>query len=94
MPGLRSTCCHDIFHPATGFIQAGQIALLAETDKQAERRAWLASMRSKLDLDKPDPNDIEVEELAELKAPEAQEYSRETLDHYMETLAEEIGEPQ
>lgn len=60
---------------------------------EAERRAWLASLRAQMNKDNPDLNEIVVETISE-ETEQEQEFSKDTLNDYMDQIREELQEPQ
>ncbi len=56
---------------------------------EAERRAWLASLRAQLKKENIDPNEIIVEALKE-ENEEPKEFSRDTLRDYVDQIKDEI----
>ena len=59
---------------------------------EADRRAWLASLRAQMNKENPDLDEIVVETLNDENL-EAQEYSRDTLTDYMDQIRKELREP-
>lgn len=71
-----------------------QLAMLTDHKNQAMRRAWLAKMRTTLELDQPDPDAVIVEEINEEPVLAQNEYTRDLLNDYIVTIAKEISQPQ
>lgn len=71
-----------------------QLAMLTDHKNQAMRRAWLAKMRTTLELDQPDPDAVIVEEINEEPVLAQNEYPRDFLNDYVVTISEEISQSQ